>query len=231
MVHKAAPRVTRKPTPSHFLTKPEGVKAPPPPAEPVAEEGLALAARTIFTSGDYGKFTLRNGNILEIKMAKTRQIGELTAFFKSVAGAIPDTDFGKLLAIVAEAQTRALKVSGSTGNLDPRQISLDILATTALGIKPGEDVDVEQVVKNGMNVSSILIGIVGAILAEVAVFASCFTNLSKEEFLDLDIDEGALALAAVFMGNYSFFSQTLPPIFKGLVGAWAAKRTAHRQAG
>lgn len=186
----------------------------------------------MFSTGDYGQFTLRDGRTLVVKMAKTRQIGELTTFFKSVAGAVPDTDFGQLLAIVAEAQTIALKKSGGVKTLDPRQISLQLLAATALGITPenADNLDYKDVVKRGSNVTGILVGILGAILGEVAVFASYFTNLSKDEFLDLDIDEGALALGAVFMANYSFFSQTLPPIFKALVGAWAARRTAHQPA-
>jgi hypothetical protein len=201
-------------------SKPETAPAKPEPS-PAEVNGLRLVAETIFTDGNYGEFTLKDGKTsVVIQMAKVKHIAIITDFLGDIVNVLgKEEHVAELLAVVVNAQEEAIRLGGS-----PRKLSTDMIVAAALGMKAGEAMDPKLVTARGGMIGAILVRLLGHAVGSFATHAARFTNLTPEQFEELDIDEGVLVVGAIFMANYSFFTQTLPPVLQAFLAAWAAKQ-------
>jgi hypothetical protein len=204
------------------LPKPVPRTKAPEAQPPVAQDESALqrALETIFADGNYGQFPLRDGRLVVVQTAKTKHLTIVTEFFKNLIGALNTDQVAGLLAIVTTAQEEAIRLTGN-----PKQLSLELIVAAALGVTPGDTkLDYSKVLGNGANLMQLILGILGPALDTLGASAARFTNLTPDEYGELDLDEGAVVLLAVFMANYSFFTQTLPPVLQAFLAAWAAPK-------
>lgn len=165
---------------------------------------MALVADTLFSDGD-NTVTLRGGRTVTVKPAKMKQLSLVMKLFQRLLESLDKHQLADLIDLVSFAQKAAI----DRGD-DPRKVDVSFLAS-------------EQVVEKAFGNISLLMGLVITAIDMVPALAEAFCDLSVDEYGDLDADEGTKIIGAVFLLNYHFFSQSLPPMLMAFTRSWSSQ--------
>lgn len=166
---------------------------------------LALAARSIF-QGDQTEFALANGTTVKIVPAKMKHLDTVMTFFGAIAARLDPSVVTEIVNIVAERQIKAM-----AAGKQPSQIDLN-------------DLGAEQIVVKALGKTTLVSALISAVAKELPTLAPAFTNLTQEQFEELDADEGMVVATGIFLVNYRFFTQSLRPIAMEFVQGLARKQ-------
>lgn len=169
------------------------------------QNDLVLAATAIF-GGTSNVVPLEDGRSVEIRPATMKTLPQIIAFFQAALDALDPETIGGIVEVFAERQ-QALIDAGK----NPAEISM-------------EDVGGISVVQNAFTKVHLLSSLLSAVLGVLPRLAPAFTNLTQEEFENLPPDRGMLVAGGIFMLNYHFFSQSLPPMLAAFMKSWASKK-------
>lgn len=160
---------------------------------------LIAAAHNIFEGGK-NELTLSTGKVAVIRPAKMKQLTGMMKFFRDVIGALSQSQLAQMIGIISEAQRKQIDAGEDPRNIDLRQLAQnELLHGDTFG---------------SVSIISLLLEAVSTYLPDFVVM---FTNLTKEDYEELDIDEGALLIMGIISLNYDFFSQRLLPVFLGFM--------------
>lgn len=152
--------------------------------------------------GTATSFTLRNGTVVTFKQAKFKQIAVITRLFQQLLDRIPKDKFATMLGLIVNEQAKAMADGKS-------QTDISLNATGMIEAALGQN--------------SLLLTVFTNVLDLLPEAVPQFCDLKKEQFEDLDLDEAVLVATGIVAVNYSFFTQTLPPLLKSVLGGWQKK--------
>lgn len=166
---------------------------------------LELAANSIF-GGTANEVELKSiGKTVTIKQATMRQLPLILSFFRDVMAGMDQECLSSLVDMIAEHQKSAL-ASGE----DPNKVSI-------------AEVSTEDLVHKTFGNVNLITMVLSATLASLPKMGAAFTDLTEDEFGDLPPEEGMLIAGGIFMANYGFFTQSLPPLLTAFMRSWASK--------
>lgn len=149
---------------------------------------LMAAVHELF-GGESGDLTLPDGTQVLFHPAKFRHLSGITALFQSFVSALTDQELDRLLKTVSFEQEEKIKAGESPFSLRTEELVKDVAGTMALAMKMLE-----------------------ASVAVLPRYVEQFTNLTKEQFEELELDDSMIVAFGVFTRNYNFFIQRLPPV-------------------
>lgn len=167
----------------------------PEATEGAGEQSLAATASVLFEDTP-DTVTLRSGKVVNIQNGKTRHVGLLLNFFNVLVSRMPREQIVTLVSLIQER--------GAKGT-------------------PAEAKEVDTLVSEAFDKSSLFITLMQAVFDVLPGIIESMSNLTEDEYLNLDMDEGAAVAVAVFNLNYRFFSQNLPPVLRLFLAQGAAK--------
>ena len=176
-------------------------------AAPEAEDTSIIGAAEVLFGTDENPLPLRDGKKLVIKTGKVAHVGLLLQFFNALVQNMSREDIVTLVQLIEERKKK---------ELEAQQQGL-----------PLEEVTIEQLVEKAFNRSSLLVSVFNATVTTLPAIVSALTPLTREEWDDLDFDEGMLVAVTIFQVNYSFFSRNLPHAMRVFL-ALAAKKVVAR---
>lgn len=169
-----------------------------------------LAVNTLFAVHD-GKVSLKNGGSVTVYPAKMGQLGLIIRFFQRIVDSLDKYQIANLIDLAVTIQKKAI----SEGK-DPNSVDLAVLTT-------------QEVTDKAFGNVSLLISLAATVTDMLPELVEAFTDMPKEQVKSLEIDEGLALVGTVFLENYHFFTQSLPPILTGFVRSWASKNLATAQ--
>ncbi len=180
----------------------ENAGSPVEVAEVAAEDvTLESVIDQMFNDG-LTTYTTRAGKVVTFQQAKFKQIAVVTRLFHDMLSMIPKQEFSTLIALVVQSQTEAMNEGRSATDLS---------------------LNASNIVQEAMGENSLLLTIFSSCLDILPKFIPQFSTMTADEFGDLDLDEAVLVATGVVATNYSFFTQTLPPLVKSAIGGWKRK--------
>lgn len=175
---------------------------------PDAFTDLSLAATALF-GGVSNSVPLKSLNRTTIiKQASMKQLPLVIGFFRDVMNGLDKDCLAALVELMADRQTEALQAGK-----DPSKVSVEEVATVTLVNKAF----------NNVNLITVLLS---STLESLPKVIPAFTDLTEDEFGSLAPEEGMLIAGGIFMVNYSFFTQSLPPLLTAFMRSWASKNVA-----
>lgn len=192
------------------MSKPNVVKRPVRAAK---EEGnnLAGAVETLFGSAD-APVLLRSGKTVVVQQGKVRHLGLLLEFFNVLVSRMDRQQITTLVALY-EDRKKAEEFK--------KKVSAALQAGETLPDAPEQST--ESLVDKAFDRSALLLTLLNCVNDVLPKIISGMSNVTAEEFDDLDLDEGAAVAYAVFTVNYGFFSRNLPQALQLSLGAAARK--------
>ena len=166
---------------------------------------LELSASAIFGGTSNTVELASIGKTATIRQATMRQLPIILSFFRDVMAGMDKDSLAGLVDLIAEHQKKAL----SAGE-DPNKASINEVATSDL-------------VNTAFGNVGLLTMLLSATLSSLPKMGAAFTDLTEDEFGDLLPDEGLLIVGGIFMANYGFFTQSLPPLLTAFTRSWASK--------
>ena len=169
---------------------------------------LALAASAIFTGG-VNSFALDNGKTVEIHPAKMKHLTEVMGFFRALVSRLQPGQLGTIIEFIAKRQREAMASGKRPTDIDLMTLlreMVDRKGDDALGLEG------EEMVVRGIETSQLFFDMLGAVLEEMPRLIPLFTNITIEEWDELDLAEATAVIGGIFMVNYRFFTQSLRPI-------------------
>lgn len=172
---------------------------------PDAYADLELAATTVF-GGTSNQVVLKSINkTATIKQATMRQLPIILAFFRDVMAGMDQECLSSLVDMIADHQKSALAAGADPNKVDVAGLSTNDLVHKTFG---------------NVNLITMLLS---ATLTSLPSLSAAFTDLTEDEFGDLPPEEGMLIVGGIFMANYGFFTQSLPPLLTAFTRSWASK--------
>lgn len=168
-------------------------------------EDLSAAAVAIFGGASNVVPIKSLGRSITIRPATMKNLNLLIEFFKELINGMDQEALGGLVEMIADRQIAATKAGEDPSNLDLEEIA-----------------GVSVVTKAFKNVSLIAM-LLSATLGILPRVAPIFSDITEDEFGDLPPDEGMLIAGGIFMLNYGFFTQSLPPLLTAFTKSWASK--------
>ncbi len=206
---ETAPTPGRAPTRS--LSRPPRRGAPQEPepepeseAPATANQDLALAATSLF-GGTTNRVTLRSGEVVTVYPAKVRQLSMVIDLFSRIVLSLDQEALGALVTMISDEQKKAIADGKDPNSIDMGELAQAKMVRTAFG-----------------NVS-LLRQLFMSVMDGLPELVVSFTSMSAESFQDLEIDEGMLVMGGIFMLNYSFFTQKLPPMLTAFTQSQAGR--------
>lgn len=170
-----------------------------------ASDSMVPTATALFSDGVARVPSRTLARDVVCRTAKMRQLTFLIEVFETIVNRIDAESLGAIVEMVADAQRGQLDKGQ-----DPNDLPYAGLTATEIVNK----------VKGRINVVAMLMT---ALLSEMPRIAQEFSDVSEAEYNQLDLDEGMSLLLAIFTVNYSFFTQSLPPMFSAFMQTWASK--------
>lgn len=171
------------------------------------DSDLILAATAIF-GGTKNQFTLKSGKEVVIRPAGMKETSLIVRFFQTLMNNIDPELIGGLVELIAERQKAAIIAGQDPNNIDMAALS---------GV---------ELVTRTLEKANLLMEVMAVSMEQLPGLAPIFTNLTLDEYEALELDEGLLVAGGIFMLNYSFFTQKLPPLFKVFMKSWVSKNPA-----
>lgn len=166
---------------------------------------LIAAANELFDSAD-ATVTLPSGVEVTVKNAKVKHLKQITQYIQEFVSSFDPQEILTILAAVSRRQEARINAGDSPYTMDT-----------------------DSMVKEVVGEASLLMRVMNAGVDTFTLLAPLFTSLSREEFEDLDIDEGALVIFGVFGRNYHFFTRQVLPVIRACLAQRmqaAPKKTA-----
>ena len=136
-----------------------------------------------------------------VRKAKVRELTAITAVFRKITERINEQNMLKVVEMVVDMQMAEQAISGKkTFAVTKEQVA-------------------EKLKADGVTFITILERTVDLIPEIVP----SFTNLSKEEVDELDLDDAVLIITGIIGANYSFFTHSLRPIFEAVMAGFGRK--------
>lgn len=172
---------------------------------------LNLAAAAIFEGGSSSLPVHVDGKVRVVtaKQATMGTLPAITKFFNDVLGNLSPEQTAVVVDTLVQRQSKRI-----AEGLDPNDISV-------------VDLDSDELVSAAFGKAGVLLTLFSAAAESLPTLVGEFTNLTPDEYRKLEMDQGILVAGAVFMVNYSFFSQRLLPVLqvslRGLLARQAQK--------
>ncbi len=166
-----------------------------------SQNTLLNAANELFADTSASSITLPSGPVVEIRAAKVKQIKQLTEFVTEFLQSLDSDALLGMITKISDFQQKQIVAGG-----EPNQFgSLD---------------KVREIVGNASIISSILTN--G--MERLPTLVPMFSNLTADEYGELDLDEGFLVAFHILGRNYSFFIQRCAPIVRAFVATLKAQK-------
>lgn len=149
---------------------------------------LMAAVHELF-GGESGDITLPDGKKVLFHPAKFRHLSGITALFQSFISGLTAEELDKVLKTVSLQQEEKIKAGESPFQLHTEELVKDVTGAMSLAMKMLE-----------------------AAVDVLPQYVEQFTNLTSEEFGELELDDSMIVAFGVFTRNYNFFIQRLPPV-------------------
>ena len=174
--------------------------------EAQAQQGELLAVVDRIFAESVSEFTApSNGTVIKFPRAKLKQLGAATRLFQSIAERVPEERIAELLDLVIAEQKQLLAEGKSVHDMN---LNASNIITKALGNR------------------SLLFEVFAACTEELSKVVAVFTNISVDEYEELDLEEQLIVAAGIFAVNYNFFTQSLPPILRAIFAGWKKRISA-----
>lgn len=190
----------------------KGVPPVPPPAvqKPAPEPDtstpdILLAAIAVFDGGK-NSFTSRSGKEVVIRPAAMAHLAPCMHFFAGVVSALDPNDLAQLIDAIVYRQKQAIAQGEDPNNINLRELS-----------------SLELVSKASSHVN-IFASLMAGVFHLLPTLVPTFTNLTEAEYSAMELDEGMLVAGGIFLLNYRFFTQSLPPMLTVFMRSWASKK-------
>ena len=168
-----------------------------------AENTILSAVNEMF--GDVGpQVTLSSGRVVTVVTAKVKHLAEISAFMKEFAVSSTADELAGLLTRVSDRQAALISKGESPYLLNTNEIA-----------------------KTAINEMATIADIAALGLEQLSKLVPMFTDVSSEEFSELDLADGAVVLYAIFGRNYTFFTQRVRLLIQDYI---AQKMRAQTQA-
>lgn len=162
-----------------------------------ANSELALAAQSLF-EGKTNFLKMRSGKNAVFKEATMESLPVIIGFFQTVVENIDPATIISLIDLYAERMEEMRKAKADSA------YSPVILSTDELVQKMGGG-------------GSMFMKLLVAAATQMPTLVATMSTLTEDEYKKLKPDEGMVVAAAIFMLNYGFFSQSLPPVILAFV--------------
>ena len=170
-------------------------------------DDLSAAATAIFGGTSNEVYIKSLDRVATIKPASMKQLPILIGFFKNLMAHMDQEAIASLVELISDKQRDAI----NRGE-DPSKLPIEEIA----GI---------SVVNTAFKNASLLTILLSATFESLPKVVPAFTTVTEQEYGDLSPDEGLLLAGGVFMANYGFFTQSLPPLLTVFFREWASKNT------
>lgn len=157
----------------------------------VSEQNTMLASLDELFAGAESNLTLRSGKKVEVPAAKVKQLKQITAFITDFVSSFEEKALVQLIMKVSARQEAAIEQGTSPYLLHTNEI-----------------------VKELAGEAGILMSVLNGGLGQIGKVVSIFSNITEEEFDDLELDEAGVLLFAIFGRNYSFFTHQVLPVIR-----------------
>ncbi len=187
----------------------EASKAAQHPDGVGADDTLIRTARAIFNE-QISEFPLpaaegRPAMVVTFQHAKMRHLEPTMQFFERISMSLDPSILTEIVSMISERQIKALS-EGKPAN------AFDI---TGLGT--------EEIISKALGKTTLFLAIMRAVTRELPTLAPVFTNLTAEQFGELDVDEGSVVALGIFVTNYRFFTRNLLPTLMDFIASVARK--------
>lgn len=163
-------------------------------SNPVEDTNAMLSAMDELFEGTHDTVTLSTGREIPIKPAKVKHLRQITQFVQDFVNQFEGQELLTLLSGVSQIQQQ--KISE--------------------GVSP-YSLNTGEVVKQVAGHASLLLRIFQSGVDSFSRLAPVFSDITVEEFEDLDMDDAALVVFAIFGRNYHFFTLRVLPVIQGSI--------------
>lgn len=142
---------------------------------------------------------------VEFRVAKMKDLPKLMNFFKEAMSALGEEQLHLVIKGIADLQNRF-----AAPGVDPVQEAMDEVAQeVALDEEEAQYGAVHRILGN----ANVLLLLATSLAELLPKFVSSFSDITEDEYGELDIDWGIRVTSAVLLLNYSFFTRSLLPAF------------------
>lgn len=170
-------------------------------SDPIAVRSSLATSLTALFAGTSTKAPLRSGREVTFLPAKMRHLNKLIEVFETALNSVSQEEFEDLINLIVDQQAAA-QASG----------------------KDATDIDVAEAVRVGKYNMTLVRKMFVACTTILPQIVPLFTDLSSDEYDDLEIDEGILVPVGIIAVNYPFFTQNLLPALSGLFSSMMRER-------
>lgn len=161
----------------------------------VEQQNLMIAAVEELFDEVESEVKFPDGRVVKINAAKVKDLKQITLFVQTFVASFDPAELLKMLAMVSRKQEEKLREGESPYLLDTEQMVRDVT---------GE--------------MSIIMDMIHRGLEAIGQFVPVFTDLTVEEFEELELDDAAVIAFAVFGRNYHFFTRQVLPVVRACLG-------------
>jgi hypothetical protein len=140
--------------------------------------------------------SLGENRVVHFKPAKFKHLEQITVLFESMATGFTNSEMVTMVKQVSAQQEAAINNGESPYKIDTNGL-------------------IGQVTENG----SLMAKLMTRSLQTLPKLAPMFTDLTPEEFGELDVDEAMIVAFGIFARNYNFFTHRLPPVIAAFIAA------------
>lgn len=163
-------------------------------SNPVETQNAMMSAADELFDGSYDVVILSDSRKVAIKAAKVKHLRQVTEFVQTFIQNFEPEELVTLLQRVSERQQDLIAGGSSPYSLNTSEL-----------------------VKEVAGEASLLLRIVNTGIEAFAKLAPIFSDITEEEFEDLELDDAALLVFGIFGRNYHFFTQRVLPVIQGSI--------------
>lgn len=161
---------------------------------PVERENAMMSAADELFDGSHDVVKLQDGREVPIKPAKVKHLRQITEFVQEFVNTFNSEELVRLLSGVSQMQQEKIAEGSSAYSLNTGELVQKVAGDASL---------ILRIFNSGVDAFSKLVPL--------------FSDLSLEEFEDLELDDAALLVFGIFGRNYHFFTQRVLPVIQGSI--------------
>lgn len=163
-------------------------------SSPVESQNAMMSAADELFEGSHDAVTLADGRQVAIKAAKVKHLRQITGFVQTFIQEFQPEELVSLLSRVSARQQTLIAEGSSPYTLNTSELVKDVAGEASLFLR---------IVSTGIDAFAKLVPL--------------FSEISSEEFEELDLDDAAVLIFGVFGRNYHFFIQRVLPVIQGSI--------------
>ena len=163
-------------------------------ASPVESQNAMMSAADELFEGSYDAVTFADGREVVIKAAKVKHLRQITLFVQTFIQEFQPEELVSLLSRVSARQQAMIAEGSSPYALNTSELVKDVAGEASLFLR---------IVSTGIDAFAKLVPM--------------FSEISCDEFEELDLDDAAVLIFGVFGRNYHFFIQRVLPVIQGCI--------------